>query len=148
MQTIKVKPVEIIGACRASLTLNDEFQIRGMRLENPRQSKLCFLALGNLPPLIEQLQAGNHFFAHGCCPDCLSRLDCENRVIFLLGHANKWELCQAIDEYRRLCSQFGEEPALAGELENLALEFQKRGEYTQAVNTMTEAVAELKRVLA
>ena len=50
MQTIKVKPVEITGHCRAKLTPADEFQIRGTRLENPRQSNLCCLALAHLPP--------------------------------------------------------------------------------------------------
>jgi hypothetical protein len=147
MRTIKVKPVEIIGACRANLTLDDEFQIKGMRLENPRQSNLCFLALGHLPPVVAQLQAGHHFFAHVCCPDCLSQLECEHRVTFLLGHADKWELCQALSEYRRLCRQVGEEPERAEELEQLALGYQKRNEYAKAVKTMTEAVAELKRVL-
>jgi hypothetical protein len=113
MKTIKVKPVEIIGDCRANLTLDDEFQIKGMRLENPRQSNLCFLALAHLPPVVAQLQAGNFFFAHVCCPDCVSRLECEHRVTFLLGHADKWELCQAMSEYRRLCRQVGEEPERA-----------------------------------
>lgn len=147
MQTINVKPVEIIGRCRANLTLDDEFQIKGMRLENPQHSNLCFLALAHLPPAVAQLQADNYFFAHVCCPDCLSRLDCEHRVTFLLGHADKWELCQAISEYRRLSKQFGEEPELAHELEELAIRYQKRGEYAKAVETMTEAVAELKRIL-
>jgi hypothetical protein len=148
MKTIKVKPVEIIGNCRANLTLADEYQIKGMNLVNPRQSNLCFMALSNLPPIIALLQSEDYFFAHCFCPDCLARLDCENRVIFLLGHADKWELCQAISEYRRLCRQYGEESELARELEELALEYQKRGEYVQAVKIMAEAVAELKRVIA
>jgi len=94
--------------------------------------------------MIVQLQSENHFFAHICCSDCLSRLDGENRVVFLLSHADKWELCQVISEYRRLCRQYGEEPELTGELEELAIEYQKRGEYAKAVKT----IAELKRVVA
>lgn len=147
MQIIKVKPVEIMGACRANLTPEDEFQIKDMKLENPRRSNLCFLALSHLPPAVAQLQANNYFLAHVCCPDCLSQLDCEHRVTFLLGHADKWELCRAISEYRRLSKQYGEEPELAQELEELAIRYQKRGEYAKAVETMTEAVAELKRDL-
>ncbi len=102
MKSIKIKPVEIIGSCRANLTLNDEFQIKGMQLKNPRQSNLCFMALGQLPPIISQLQRGKQILAHTTCPDCLARLDQENCVVFLLGDADQWDLCQAISEERRV----------------------------------------------
>lgn len=144
MKTIKVKPVEITGNCRANLTLDDEFQIEGMRLENPRQSSLCFLALGHFPPIVSQLQSENHFLAHVVCPDCLSRLDQENRVVYLLGHADKWELCQAISEYRRLCGEC-EEPEVAKQLRVEATQHQNRGEYAEATRKMAAALAELKR---
>ncbi len=156
MKTINVKPVELIGNCRARLTLDDEFQIRGMNLENPRESKLCFLALGHLPPIISQLQWGDQFFAHATCPDCLSRLDQENCVVFLLGHADKWALCQAISEYRRLCRRAlpledlkqAEEPETSKQLRTAAIRYQKQGEYAKAAQKMTAAVEALKRAFA
>lgn len=147
MKTINIKPVEIIGNCRAKMSLDDEFQIEGMRLKNPRQCHICFLALGNFPPVISRLQSGNHFFAHVNCPDCLSRLDQENRVVFLLGHADKWELCQAISEYCRLCRQCAREPERARHLSEAALRHQHLGEYEEATERMKEALAELQRVL-
>ena len=148
MKTINVKPVELIGNCRANLTLGDEFQIRGMNLENPNQSNICFLALGHFPPIVSQLQSGNHFFAHVTCPDCLSRLDRENRVVYLLGHADKWELCQALSTYDRLCRQYAEEPEVARELRAVAIQYQDQGEYSKATQKMKAALEELKRVAA
>lgn len=147
MKTINVKPVELIGNCRARLTLDDEFQINGMNLENPRGSKLCFLALGHLPPIISQLQRGDQFFAHATCPDCLSRLDRENCVVFLLGHTDKWALCQAISEYRRLCrhAQQTEEPESSRRLRIAAIQYQKQGDHSKAAQKMAAAVEELKR---
>ena len=146
MRTILVKPVEIVGNCRASLTPNDEFQIRGMRLENPRQSNLCFLALGHFPPTIAQLQQDNHFYAHVICPECLSHLGVENSVTFLLGHADKWELCQTISEYHRLWKQYPESE-ISRQLRVEATQHQKRGEYAEATQKMKAALAEMKRLV-
>jgi uncharacterized repeat protein (TIGR04076 family) len=145
MRIIKVKPVEVVGHCRARLSAGDEFEIKGTRLENLQESNLCVLALGHFPPTVKQLQGGKHFYAHLTCPECLAREGQENRVVFLLGHADKWELCQAISEYRRLCRQLGKEPVIAGQLGLEATRYQKQGEYSKAALTMVAAVAELKR---
>jgi hypothetical protein len=145
MRTIYVKPVEIIGNCRANLTLDDEFQIIGMKLENPRQSHLCFMALGHFPSIISQLQQDNHFYAHAICPECLSHLGIENRVTFLLGHADKWELCQAISEYHRLWKQ-RPESEIARQLRQEAAQHQKQGKYAEATQKIKAALAELKRL--
>jgi hypothetical protein len=145
MRTIYVKPVEIIGNCRANLTLDDEFRIKGMKLENPRQSNLCFLALGHFPSIVSQLQQDNHFYAHVICPECLSHLGVENSVTFLLGHADKWELCQAISEYHRLWKQ-RPESEIAGQLREEAAQHQKQGDYTEATQKMKAALVELKQL--
>jgi uncharacterized repeat protein (TIGR04076 family) len=147
MKTINVKPIEVIGNCRAQITVEDEFQIEGMRLMNPRQSNICFMALGHLPPIVSQLQSENHFFAHVTCPDCLARLDQENRVVFLLGHADKWELCRALSEYDRLCRQCAEEPEPASQLRVEAIQYQQEDEYFKAVHSIESALTELKRMV-
>ena len=147
MRTIKIKPIEIIGKCRANLSLDDEFEIEGMRLKSSNGCNLCFLALGQLPPIISQLQCGKHFFAHATCPDCQSRLDKENHVVFLLGHADKWELCQAISEYCRLCRECAEEPEVSRRLTAEALRHQNEGDYSTATQKMVAALTELKRVI-
>ena len=144
MKTINVTPVEIIGNCRANLRLGDQFQITGMNLKNPQQSNLCFLALGHFPPIIAQLQKGKRFFAHLSCPDCLSRLDQENGVVFLLGHADKWALCQAHSAYSRLCGAC-DEPEVARQLKAEACRCQKQGDYTLATQKMTAALEALKQ---
>lgn len=145
MKTIKIKPVKITGKCRANLTSDDEFQIKGMNLENPGHSRLCFQALGHFPPIIIQLQQGNHFFAHATCPDCLSPQNGENCVTFLLGHADKWDLCQAISEYRRFGEKYPE-PESARQLRLEATRHQQRGEFSEATKKMKAALAELKRL--
>lgn len=146
MRTIKIKPVEITGICRANLTLDDEFQIKGVGLENPRQSRICIHALGHFPPIILQLQRGHHFFAHATCPDCLALQNGENCVLFLLGRADKWDLCQVMSEYRRLCEQYPE-PETARQLRIKATQHQKRGEFSEATRRMKSALAELKRLI-
>ncbi len=145
MRTINIRPVEIIGRCPAGLTLEDEFQIKGMRLENPKGSNLCFLALSHFPMMIWQLQSESRFFSHASCPGCIMRLDRENRVVFLLGHADKWELCQVISEYRRLCRE-RKEPETARRLKTDAIEYQNRGDYAKALQRMRAALEELKRI--
>jgi hypothetical protein len=146
MQTIKVKPVQIIGVCPAGLRPEDEFQIAGMRLENPNGSRICFLALSQIPigQGIWQLQSEERFFSHVSCPSCTSRLDQENRVTFLLGHADKWELCQLISEYLVLSKNQGESvPAQLAKEEAIA--FQNKGDYLRAARQMKVALRELKR---
>lgn len=142
MGRINIRPVEIIGTCPVGLSLEDEFQVEGLRLKNPR-GNLCFLALSHLPPMIWQLQSESRFFAHASCPGCITKLDRENRVVFLLGHSDKWELCQAISEYRRLCREIGESER-AGRLRSEAIEYQSRGEYQAALEKMKAALEELR----
>ena len=109
MHTINVKPVQIIGHCRARLTPDDEFQVAGVNVVNPQQSAICIRALSYLPPAIRQLQRGTRFFTHVTCPDCTT-LKQQNCVVFLLGHADKWMLCQQLSKYDRLGAD-GKAPA-------------------------------------
>ena len=146
MRTIKIKPVEIIGNCAAHLTLDDEFQIEGVTLKNPRQSKICLRAISYFPPIVVQLQRETRCFTHFTCPDCLSHLEPGHRVVFLLGHLDKWELCQAMSAYDRLCGEC-EEPEPARQLRDEALRHQDQGEYAQALQKMTAAVEALKRAI-
>jgi len=147
MKTIKIKPVQIIGQCRAGLTVDDECQIKGMNLAAVGRSKLCFLALGHFAPIVAQLQSGKRFYAHLACPDCLSRRDQENGVEFLLGHADKWALCRAISDYYHL-SGLGPESEAAKQLKAEARQLQTAGSYGPATQKMVQAVAELKRAVA
>jgi hypothetical protein len=146
MKTINVKPVQIIGACPAALTLADEFQIQGLRLNNPQGSTLCFLAVSqfSIGQGIWQLQGEERFFSHVSCPGCTVALEQEKRVVFLLGHADKWELCQVISEYLRLC-QGCDEPEAARRAKDEAIQHQNRGEYAEATLKMEIALRELKR---
>lgn len=146
MKTINVKPTHIIGACPAALTLADEFQIEGLRLNNPRTSTLCFLAISQLPigQGIWQLQSGERFFSHISCPGCTLTPEQENRVVFLLAHADKWELSQTISAYLRL-SQQRQEPEAARRARDEAMQHQERGEYSEAAAKMRLALQELER---
>ncbi len=142
MTAIKIKPVEVIGHCRAGLTLDDEFLVDGTNLLNPRQSGICIGALSHLPPAISTLQRGKRFFAHARCQNCTG-LGQENRVVFLLGYADRWALCECMSEYSRLCLECGES-ALARQLKVEAAELQSQGAYTKALQRMEAALEELK----
>ena len=145
MRTINIKPVEIFGDCLADLTLDDQFQVKEMKLDIPRACTLCFQALSYFPPIILQLQQENHFYAHATCgADCVTDPDSETCVTFLLGHADKWDLCQAISEYRRLRRRYPE-PDSARQLWIEATQCQKQGEFVEAAQKMESALQELQR---
>lgn len=146
MKTVRVKPVQIIGYCPAGLTLDDEFQIAGLRLKNRKGSRLCLLALSQITigQGIWQLQSEARFFSHISCPGCTSRLEQENRVVFLLGHADKWRLCRMISEYLRLCKPAGE-PEAARRAKEEAIRHQDRGEYREAAQKMGLALLALQQ---
>ena len=131
METIKIKPVRVSGKCRANLTLNDEILVQGANIENPTQSRMCCNAFGHFPPVINTLQQGQHFFAVITCPDCLPARRGGASVDFLLGHADKWELCLTIATYRQLRENCLE-PEAARQLRTAATEHQKRGEFFEA----------------
>jgi hypothetical protein len=144
MKTILLKPVEIIGRCPANVSPDDVLQIVGMKLENPGRHTVCFLALSHFPPMVWQLQSESRFFSHASCPGCTSEMEQENRVVFLLGHEDKWDLCQVISEYLKIRKQVGE-PKRAAALRDEAIRLQDRGNYAEALRPMQEALEELKR---
>jgi hypothetical protein len=143
MKPISIKPVQITGACPAGVTSDDLFRIDGMNLKNPKGNKVCFLAVSHFPIMIWQLQGENRFFAHASCPGCIKAMEQENRVVFLLAHDDKWSLSQIISEYLRLSKEV-EEPEFAKRLKIKAIEYQNRGEYTEAERKMEGALAILK----
>jgi len=144
MIPINVRPVQIIGSCPAGLTYQDEFQLVGLRLENRADSRLCFLAISQIPigQGIWQLQSNKRFFSHVSCPSCTVRFDQERRVIFLLGHADKWALCQHIAEYMAQ-NQGQAEPDAARQAREEAIHLQKRGAYAEATHHMEIALRAL-----
>jgi hypothetical protein len=145
MRTINVKPVVVTGKCRANLTSEDEFQIMGSNLENPGQSRVCYRALAHFPPIVDLLQQNNHFYALMICPECPAQPGSENSVTFLLGHADKWDLCQMISEYHRLWKQCPESE-YSRQLRAEATRHQKEGDYTRAIEKMKAALAEMERL--
>lgn len=144
MKTILLKPVEVIGRCPANLSPDDVLQIKDMNLVNPERHNTCFLALSHFPPMVWQLQSESRFFSHASCPGCTSELEQENRVVFLLGHEDKWDLFQVISEYLKLRKQLGETKEAVA-FRDEAIRFQNRGEYSEALDPMRKALEELKR---
>lgn len=144
MPKINIKPVEILGDCPADLQFEDVVHIEGMNLNNPRGKNICFLALTHFPIMIWQLQSEERFFSHASCPGCISQLDQENRVVFLLGHADKWDLCQLISKYLRLCKEH-EETQPASTLKTEAIELQNQGKFAEAALKMKKAVEIMQR---
>lgn len=149
MKIVNVKAVQIIGTCPAGLTTEDQFQIAEMNLENPLGSNICFLAMSQISigQGIWELQADERFFSHVSCPGCTIRLDEENRVVFLLGQAYLWKLCQIISEYIRLCKQY-QEPETAQSLKELSIRYQSQGDYQSATGKMEAALRELKQSIS
>ena len=143
MKTILLKPVEVIGRCPANLSPDDVLRIEGMNLVNPARHKTCFLAFSHFPPMVWQLQSESRFFSHASCPGCTSELEQENRVVFLLGHEDKWDLCQVISEYLQLRKHVGETKEVVT-LRDEAIRLQNRGKHSEALDPMRKALEELK----
>jgi hypothetical protein len=143
MYRLNIKPVEIVGKCPADLTLESEFEIAGMNLENPSVSSMCFLALSHLPMSVWQLQSGARIFAHASCPGCITSLENENRVVFLLGHADKWRLSQLISTYLRTSKRDGETDEAEG-YKDEAIKLQNQGNFNGATEKMELAVRALR----
>jgi hypothetical protein len=92
-----------------------------------------------------QLQSEDWFFSHVSCPGWTSQLDQENRVMFLLGRADKRRLCQMISQCLRLGKQW-EEPQEANPLKEEAIQHQNRGEYSEGTRRMEAGLWELMQV--
>jgi hypothetical protein len=155
MLTVKVRPIEFQGRCAAGLIEEDEFQVSGVRLLIPRGSSICFLALSHLAPVIRQLQSESRLFVHAACPGCPSPLNPENRVTFLLGQAEKWELCRTISAYQRVIRPSNELEAALGTAPETApgpdawvgpLAPRERGESSGAEQRIRTVIEELRRV--
>lgn len=113
-----------------------------MNLDKPRGRRLCFLAIGHFPPSVWQLQGERRFFAHVSCPGCTSNMQEENRVVFLLGHSDKWPLCEAISEYLRLSRRVGE-TEVAAQLKAEAIGHQQAQDFVAAERKMRLALRAL-----
>ena len=146
MTIIKIKPIRVTGQCRANLTLNDEVQIRGVNVENPGQNRMCYNAFSHFAPTIATLQRGKQFSAVMTCPDCILQEQNGACVDFLLGHADKWKLCEAMAEYRQLCEHCLE-PELARRLRTAATQNQQCGEFAAATNKMEAAVTIMREAV-
>lgn len=146
MKLVNVKPVQVIGDCPVELGQGDEFQVDGMLLKNPAGKKVCILAVSQLMigQGIWQLQSGERFFSHVTCPGCMTEPDQENRVVFLLCHADKQELGQNISDYLRLCKQ-KDEPEAARLLKEEAIMQQSKGNYAEAARIMRSALQALEQ---
>lgn len=153
------QPVEITGSCPAGLTNDHRFTVKGMTLVEasggggsphggrafwPDTNVGCLAAMAHWLPSLWQLQGGKRFFAHASCPGCTTGRAPENRVVFLGGHADKWELCDAISQYLRTVRAAGENEA-ATAFKRQALELQDQGDFEGARRCMAQALAELAR---
>jgi len=146
MKKIRIKPIQIIGKCPIGITRKDEFIINGMLIEKDIESKLCFLAISQIPigQGIWQLQSEERFFSHVSCPGCIQNTDNENRIVFLLGHEDKWELCKSISHYLKLTKQYIETADLK-EIKNNAIRKQYNGDYKGAAEAMKQLIEEYKK---
>ncbi len=143
MKPILIRPVEIIGTCPAGLTPVAEWQLDGMNLHSSAGSPLCFLALSQIPIMVWQLQSDRRFFSHATCPGCTADPEHENRIVFLLAHADRWALSRMISDYLRLAKKHGVPPA-AQRSNELAIERQNTGDFVGAERAMTRALAALR----
>ena len=144
----RIRVAAVRGACNARLEVGDTFQLESLSITPRGNDRVCFLAVSQLPigQGVWQLQSEERFFSHVSCPGCIAGPERENRVVFLLGHADRWRLCQLISEYLELSKSAGE-PEAARQLSQEAIAHQKRGEYDEAAHKTELALQELRRAL-
>ncbi len=145
---LRAEAVEVLGVCPAGLSVGEEFPVGGAGADGLTVTPgavrpVCVWAAGAFAPTVWQLRAGSRFFGHASCPGCTIDPAHENRVVFLLGHADKWDLCRLISEYLRLRRDHGEPPSAAA-LSTRAMAHQEGGDFAAAAEAMRQAVEALR----
>lgn len=88
---LRVSPSRIFGKCPAGHQIGDEFTVDGT-VVNSLKGPICYVALSVFTSQVSQIQRDGRVTSHLSCPGCSFNSEMENRVVFVLGSEEAWEL--------------------------------------------------------
>ena len=104
---------------------------------------LCYIALSAFTQQVTEIRRRERVTSHISCPGCSSNLDQENRVVFVLGNEDAWNLSKKFSAYNwaRLDGRATESSARYC---NQSWELTQAGRYAEAERAIEEATKHLK----
>lgn len=136
------RPSRIFGTCPAGHQTDDEFMIEGT-IVRPAKGPICYVALSAFTVQVTQIQRRERMTSHLSCPGCSFNPNKENRVVFVLGHEDTWELSQKYSEYNWARID-GRETRTSQRYRDRCWKLTQEGNYTEAERAIEQAIKHLK----
>jgi uncharacterized repeat protein (TIGR04076 family) len=95
---VRIGPSRIFGACPAGYRISDEFIIDGTNVSVVK-GPICYVALSAFTAQVTQIQREQRATSHLSCPGCSFDSKQDNRVIFVLGSEEAWNLSRKFSKY-------------------------------------------------
>ena len=137
-------PSRIFGKCPAGHQIGDEFIIDGTVVQAVK-GPICYVAMSAFTDQVTQIKRGERVTSHLSCPGCCFDSDQNNRVVFVLGSEDAWELSKKYSEYNwgRLDGRGSETSARYCDL---CWKLTQAGNYVEAERAIEQAIKHLKPV--
>jgi len=139
---VLASPSRISGKCPAGHQIGDEFMIE-RTIVRPVKGPICHVALSAFTDQVTQIQRRERVTSHLSCPGCSFNSDKENRVVFVLGREDAWELSKKYSEYNWARID-GRETKTSQRYRDLCWKFTQEGNYTEAERAIEQAIKHLK----
>jgi uncharacterized repeat protein (TIGR04076 family) len=142
MMIVFASPSRIFGTCPAGHQTGDEFMIEGT-IVRPVKGPICYVALSAFTVQVTQIQRRERVTSHLSCPGCSFNSHKENRVVFVLGHEDAWELSRKYSVYNWARID-GRETMISQRYRDLCWKLTQEGNYTDAERAIEQAIKHLK----
>lgn len=144
MAKLLAGPSRIFGECPAGHQMGDEIIIDGTAIR-VLKGPICYVAMAAFTDQVTQLQRGERLTSHLSCPGCCFDSDRENRVVFVLGCEEAWNLSKRFSAYNwgRL---EGRATATSEYYRDLCWKLTQSGNYAEAERSIELAIKNLKSV--
>jgi uncharacterized repeat protein (TIGR04076 family) len=134
-------PSRIWGACPVGHQIGDEIVIEGMSVRAAK-GPLCYVALSAFTCQVTQIKRGRAT-NHLSCPGCVSGVDQENRVVFVLSSEEARNLSRKFSAYNWARID-GRETERSAEHRSRCWTFTQAEDYAQAEREIEQAIACLR----
>lgn len=104
---------------------------------------LCYIALSAFTQQVTEIRRRERVTSHISCPGCSSNLDQENRVVFVLGNEDAWNLSKKFSAYN-WARLDGRATEISARYCNQSWELTQAGRYAEAERAIEEATKHLK----
>jgi len=139
---VHAAPSRIFGKCPAGLRKGDELVIAETTV-TASKGPICYVAMSSFTDQVTQIQRRERVTSHLSCPGCGFGSNQDNRVVFVLGSENAWNLSKKYSEYN-----WGRIDGRATEVSeyycDLCWKLTQAGNYAEAERAIEQAILHLK----